>query len=290
MSLQFGKRGLWIRDMNYRKVKKKESYSPNRKTQWSLSILIICYLSFLTSGWWLPDGKRDEKQTPLYDTVTIEGHSYTITRWTYSRDESRMQVEIDIYNGSFDGINAYQYGCIASSGKRIGVEPVIETPTMLVLLLTDVPENFGAVSLRITPEGMGKDARVRLYTNKDAVEQVGQIQVFHSTKMYLRDRLIREIERLKEEKEVVAAQIGELTAKQEECKDLIEQMEAKLTELSVAEAETMKEKIAEATRQFDEYTAQLITLQEQIFDLEHEIGLDQEQLDEQDDEEGGQIP
>lgn len=256
----------------------KREASPNSGIQRCLLFLTVCYLFFFTSNWWLPNNMNDEKQTPLNESVMVADHSYTVTRWTYSETESRMQVEIDLYNQAFDGINTYEYSCITRNGRNVTVQAAVETPTMLVLLLNDIPANYGAVSLRVTPEGLGMEARIRLYTNEQDVEQVEAISVFDTAEAYLQNRLEREIERLQQEREELSAQIETLQTKIEECEWLSEQMRENLSELSVSDAADLEERIKENEQKATDYSNQLTGLQESLFDLDYEIQVNKNQL------------
>ena len=72
-----------------------------------LVVILAGYAVFFTSHQWMPKSANGSLLTPLNEPVTYEGREFTIRRWDYCESEQTMEIELDIANSTFDGLDSY---------------------------------------------------------------------------------------------------------------------------------------------------------------------------------------
>ena len=90
---------------------------PRRKrgdagTRIFLAVFLAGYVFFLSSNLWMPVSGNAERLTPIGQTSEYEGRRVTLISWTYGTSQEEMEVEIDVVNRRFDGIDTYAFSAV----------------------------------------------------------------------------------------------------------------------------------------------------------------------------------
>lgn len=236
------------------------------------------YLVFFSSSAWMPASLSASLQTVLGEDTEWAGRSFRIIRWDYCEEMEMMEVELDVRNDTFDGVDQYVLHAAARSGGSPVVETVIVDPDWIVLQIKEVPGNFGELSLRVDlPQGTEETGTLKLYTNVNDVNKVGSIKK-KDREGYQRGRIMLQIEEYKgqiREKqhrmEALAKQSGQM---QEEVRRLREDT-GYLTEEQKQETDS---RILEIEGTIKGNTEETGKLQQEISELEERIGLAEKQI------------
>lgn len=155
------------------------------------------YVFFLSSTLWMPASADASYLTRIGTTTTWEDREVTINRWQYSEKQQLMEVDLDISNKSYDGINKYKFSAIDLKGYNLKCEVEIEEDNWIVLRISDIPKKWSDISLRIEmPDGKGD--RLKLYTNIVDVEKVAELKKL-GRNGYMAKRFNLEISNLQKE-------------------------------------------------------------------------------------------
>lgn len=84
-------------------------------------IFIVGYAFFLTSKLWYPNGDDLVTATKLNTEKFFNGRTVKVMRWDYSKSQGLCEVELDISNQQYDGIDTYDYEAILPSGKELDI-------------------------------------------------------------------------------------------------------------------------------------------------------------------------
>lgn len=141
-------------------------------------IFIVGYAFFLTSKLWYPNGDDLVTATKLNTEKFFNGRTVKVMRWDYSKSQGLCEVELDISNQQYDGIDTYDYEAILPSGKELDIKNIIEKPDFVVLHIT-VPKNWQEISLRLRlPEKArtSDSTTLKLYGTIQSVQNVSNIK------------------------------------------------------------------------------------------------------------------
>ncbi len=135
------------------------------------------YLLFFSSHVWMPASLSASLQTALGEEVQWAGRTLKVIRWDYCEETERMEVELELRNDTFDGVDQYRFhAAVRGSGKPV-VETVIGDPDWIILQIQDVPGSFGELSLRMDlPQEQEGVETLKLYTNVNAVNRVSRLE------------------------------------------------------------------------------------------------------------------
>lgn len=188
------------------------------------AIVIIGYVFFFNSKSLLPDGEIVEA-TPFNVPIAFENdRTINLTRWDYSKEQKSMEIEFEVSNDSFDGVDTYEYTCLVKTDriKKYPVKKVLERTEFTVLQIENIPDNFKTVSLRVQPEGYGDDSIMRLIGSPQSVSNVSNISA-RTFPEYQKLRIGRQIEKyqntienLKSEYHANETKISNIQAKNQE--------------------------------------------------------------------------
>lgn len=132
------------------------------------------YAFFLTSTWWMPPNDQGRVKTELNQELNwLDKRKVTLIRWDYSENQRLMEIEMEINNLSFDGVNTYKYAAVERNKGNLQVKTILEEPDWIILQLTDVPKKFSDIAVQITNPDNGDFFSV--YTNMQEVDRVEQI-------------------------------------------------------------------------------------------------------------------
>lgn len=152
-------------------------------------LLLIFFGLFLfvmfTSKLWMPTEASPGLTTAIDSSVSLGDRQFFLRSWTYSPSQARMEVEIDIVNQAFDGIDAYTYEAVTKEGNVLEAKAVASDASMAVIEIDDLPDTFTNVLLRIYVAGTTGEY-ARLYSSFTDVERVDSIEPLGLKDYYLR--------------------------------------------------------------------------------------------------------
>jgi hypothetical protein len=243
-------------------------------------IFVGGYTIFFTSPLYMPTDFSEYKITELNKPQQLDNnHSFTISRWQYSEEQQRMEIELDIQNTAYDGIKSYTYNVRTDPSSRTTVTRIIEDSSLVILQIDNVSSNFKILSLQISLPN-DNDNILKLYTNPKSVEQADNIQIL-SRMEYQIQRLQRNIvsyqdtiSQLENEIATKKVKISNIEAQNKELTESrfyktnaeIQQIDTQIQD-NVSLIETEQKAIQEMNAEILEYQNKITLIQEQIADL-----------------------
>lgn len=261
----------------------KKIWGKLRRTEKSnlIKLFLVSYIFFLgfflTSKMWYPDSTSDYvPATEIGKKVTFRDRDFTLKRWDYSEKQSMMEIEFQILNHSTDGIKNLYYEAMDINEGYLQTETVFEESNLIVVRITDIPDKWSQISLRIK---LAKDDErvLKYYTNKANVNLVKEIKD-KSKEEYLKNRTESDKKALESEIEKQKTMISDYEAKIDNANENISELMASKKyqteeeQLSTDEAihklendiVTYQEAIAEADKKIQEYQQRIIQAEEKI--------------------------
>ncbi len=113
--------------------------------------------------------------TPLNKTQSWQNRDVQILSWDYAKDQNEMEIIIELDNKSMDGIKNYSYEILDRKKGYFKIDPIVESNDLLILNVTEVKKGWSEVSLRITIPEVEENNTLKLYTNKNEVSEVSEI-------------------------------------------------------------------------------------------------------------------
>ena len=158
----------------------------------------------------------------------MDRHEVYLSQWTYSVKDRAMEVIIEIEAKDLvsEGI---EFEAVDRTAGKLPIKAVTEHTDYLVLRITDVPEKWKEISIRLWEKGQKKEQGeklLRLYTNIDKVNKVA--------KLPQKEAIDYDIDRLKAQITYDSYRISE---HQEKIDELIEEnikLEKRIKELETA--------------------------------------------------------
>lgn len=244
-----------------------------------LVVILAGYAVFFTSHQWMPKSANGSLLTPLNESVTYEGREFTIRRWDYCESEQTMEIELDIANSTFDGLDSYSYYLRTRTGDEVqgyGVIPVVETPRFLVLQAKQIPAGFQDVALYIQIADPNADHDyLTVYTNNTAIGQAETLPE-QTEPEYRKNRITREIRQVQDTIDKNNAASGEAQEKIARIKDAITEIEADKIYQSSGQIEESDKQIAAYMQQQKDAEATVKELEQENQELKEKIhGLEQ---------------
>ena len=244
-----------------------------------LVVILAGYAVFFTSHQWMPKSANGSLLTPLNEPVTYEGREFTIRRWDYCESEQTMEIELDIANSTFDGLDSYSYYLRTRTGDEIQgyrIAPVVETPRFLVLQAKQIPAGFQDVALYIQIADPNADHDyLTVYTNNTAIGQAGTLPE-QTEPEYRKNRITREIRQVQDTIDKNNAAITETQEKISRIKAAIAEIEADKIYQSSGQIEESDKQIAAYMQQQKDAEATVKELEQENQELKEKIyGLEQ---------------
>lgn len=210
------------------KVKK----SSNRLLAGILLLFFGGYFIFFSSNTWMPPVYEDITVTPIGQTAAQSGRKITLLSWTWDEETRTQEIMLEIQNASTDGIDRYAYEVKDMNKGSLELETACETSDFVVLRLTDLPNRWTALSLRITLPSEDTAQReseeesfalVKMYTTKDAVDraEIGAKQSETAYRSMACDIRIAALN----------SQIDQYLAEMKDCKDTISNAKKRIQKL-----------------------------------------------------------
>lgn len=204
------------------------------------------YTVFFTSRFWLQIPVDSGIATKIGTTTDWNDREIRLIRWDYSKEQKLMEVELDITNKRYDGINRYQYSAVDLNGTPLYVDKIIEKDDWVVLQIKDLPKRWSDVSLRMD---MPKDdTTLKMYTSLKDVTKVGEIPK-RSEKEYQILRCDSQINSYENTIKKLEQKTGRLNQENLRIQDKISELKEKETYQTDEEKENTEQLISDAESQ-----------------------------------------
>lgn len=241
-------------------------------------IALAGYIFFYSSSFWWPSS-NSEYFTPLNEQITWQNRIFIIRNWSYSADQNLMELELDIQNNNFDGKNIYEISAMTPGLEELEVKEVISEPTMIVLHICEIPDDWEAISVHISLQDPGEKDLLKLYTNNQLVQRVEQINVLDKNG-YLRQRIQRDLETSEQELLDLQRKQTDQEEKIQECEILLDSLYQR-KKISIGEELTnLNEQITQTEKSLKDLEDELLIIKEDILGKEDEIQQYQKKLQE----------
>ena len=150
----------------------------NRNIFFSIVLFLFIggYTVFFTSRFWLRIPVQSGNATKIGTTVDWNDREVKLIRWEYSKQQNEMEVELDITNKRYDGINRYKFSAVDLNGNPLYVDKIIEEDDWIVLQIKDLPSRWSDISLRMDMPKEREDTTLKLYSSLQDVKKVGKIE------------------------------------------------------------------------------------------------------------------
>lgn len=235
------------------------------------------YLFFFSSLTWMPAGTNSEMLTPLGEEQEWAERTIEIVRWDYSESQELMEIEMDIKNNTFDGVNCYTYSAIDRAGDTLTVQKIIEEPDWVVVQIKGVTSSFGEVSFRIDiPEKKEIDT-LRLYTNKNSVRGVNKLEI-KDRNGYRKGRFELQIAEYKKEIQQKEKQMNTIVSQNEQMQLEIERLQNESQYQTEEQKEETNARITEITGKMTSNQEETENLQKDIEECRKRIALAEKQI------------
>lgn len=149
----------------------------------SMLVIVFGYMFFFMAN---SLTKIDDKlYTDISKKIEINNHYFTLESWVYSPDSQKMEIVFYVENKSYDGNDTYECEAVSRKNSNISSDVIINTRDLLVVHLSNVPNHFGEISLRIFYDELTKEQPLRIYTNENDVEITQSIQMRTANVYYI---------------------------------------------------------------------------------------------------------
>lgn len=167
-------------------VKEKGKNAGNRIL---LSVIVMGYVFFLTSEFWLPDVKELIAATPLYEKQTMGDYSVYLTKWEYAEKTQTMEIIVEM---EMTNLLAPRLECeaVERTAGELQTNTVVDDREYQIIQIVEIPENWKEISLHLIND---KGEHLSLYTNAEAVKKVDALPG-KDEKGYLSDRIRGQID------------------------------------------------------------------------------------------------
>lgn len=238
------------------------------------------YALFFSSRGWMSTQSLAKKQTELHKEVEWENRKVRIIRWEYSEEQHLMEVELDITNTKYDGIDTYQYSAMETNAGFLKVKPVIEESDWVIVQIHNIPEKWAEVSFRLELPGEAGEAseKLKLYTNINKVTKVNSLEIL-DRKGYLVKRYDGEIASYEMEIAEMESEIEEKEEKIRNVKLEMKKLEEKKEYQTEEEQENTDQLLSDASVQQTSSEEDIVELKEKIEERKERIENIQEQIE-----------
>lgn len=204
------------------------------------------YVLFLTSKLWFPGQSNASDYTQLGSQIMVgdTDTSVSLVYWAYAKKQAAMSVELDVQAGM--GIDL-DFLAVDKAMDQLPVTCMLQESGTVVLKISDIPEDFGAISLRVVE---GKE-QARLYTNLKQVDQVEKLTFYTTLDGYYQARITRNIEAMGQDIKEQQDLLLELDVQITGYKEQIKQTTARLPYLRKSQRITAEDEIQALEKQIE---------------------------------------
>ena len=228
---------MGVREDVFKTKEKRVKKKSNKMLGTFLIIFILGYIFFFTSNFWLPPTYTDAPVTPMGSTVSYNDRNITVASWTYSSEDKRMEIILNIENLSIDGIERYDWTLRDKNGK-LKAYIAAETDTMVAVVAENISRRWTEVALRM-----------RLLT-----EDLDVDPDFGYYDIYMSDKEVKLVNHIPEQRTIAEYMVIADSAQVEGLQNQIENLEKENADLKkqISNAES---KIAELTADMEHQTS-----------------------------------
>lgn len=246
----------------------------------SIVIVALFYFFVLSSTVWIPQNSKfkiTEMNAQMFEPNSER--SIILTRWDYSEKQSKMQIQFQIENKSYDGKDRYEWAAVDRNKGELKTKAVYQDRNILVVEIEEVPKNWSIISLRMGMEGEDPNQAFlfKVYGNDTNIRSVSLIDQDDKNDFYIYDlenEIALDRKEIKKQEKIVVTQekkLKELQAiinsKTSDLKYMTEkELEEATEELAGLEniEESYETNILEAQNMKSEYEQRIVKLQEKI--------------------------
>lgn len=236
-------------------------------------VILGGYAAFFTSPFWLPYS-GNYSFTPLGSSIEFADHrTLTLCRWDYSPKQNLMEVELELDNPNFDGLDQYLCDVVirTGSGEQKGrVKTIIAQDDFFVLHIVDVPKNFTELSLRVQVNSETVTGTAKIFSNKDEIRQVAGIAAKTKSE-YLKDRVLALTEEYQQQIQILQETNEELSAKIENIQTKNAQLEEDKKYLTDQDIEKTNQRISSNESQIKSAREQILVNESTISEYQLKI-------------------
>ena len=245
----------------------------------SMSVFVI----FVISGYFffifsknIFHEKSDLKYTEINSKETLEQEQREITlnKWVYCPDTQEMEVEFDVVNATYDGIDTYKVTACNRQKRQYVTSVVLSSPTMQVIRIKNVEEQeFSELRLALQVDYAGTVSKemAKFYTNAEKVERVDKIVDYNTTEEYYIAKLNTYIANYQNEINEIQRNISEQEKKQQAADELIQELNLKLSYAAGDEKSSINSQIADVNKQLIELNTKIQQYKTQITEIQKNI-------------------
>lgn len=239
------------------------------------------YMFFFSSTLWMPTGSAASLLTPLGENTSWADRTFQIIRWDYCEDTGIMEIEMDVHNNSYDGINNYNYSALDRNNDKLEVDRIIEEPDWIILQIKGVSAKFREVSLRVEMKSEDSNTdMLKLYTNVNAVNKVTSITK-QDRSGYRRNRFETQIANYERGINKKENQISRLKSQISQMQGDIERLQSGMDYQTEKQKEETDDQIKEIEGNKTSNLGEIEKLQQEIRELTERINLTKKQMAEE---------
>lgn len=240
-----------------------------------LVFFIIGYGFFFTSTLW--GNKEIIQATPYAKVITAHDRDMTLDTWKYEEDNNLMEVQISIQNRSMDGLDKYTFKAIDKDHGFLSVDPILETPDLIVLQF-HVKPSWQSLSVQIYfPEEIAGGDFKSFYMNRASVQSVAKIETLSETG-YRIEKYGRDITYTQKDIKDAQSAIQDNNHKIQTYEQEIQNIQNDLIYQTAKEQENSQRLIDTATSNIEQLNHQNESIQENIKEDEEKIKLLEKRL------------
>lgn len=252
-------------------MKKWKNILNNMNFLFPIFIFIGGYLFFFTSNIWMPSSLSAAAWTEIGEVSTWNGREITLVRWDYCKKSNTMEIELDIRNTAFDGINSYDFLALDTKGNRPDTEIIIGEPDWIIVQIKDVPKKWSELQLRIDMEN-NSTGYYKIFTNINDIHMVDAIAK-KDWNGYRIGRFESQITAHQEEIRQDKSAIQELENTKQEIKKEIARLESRKQYETASQQEDTDKVISDAQGKYSDAEKSILAYQEDIAELDEEINM-----------------
>lgn len=225
----------------------------------SLLIIIGGYIVIFSSSY-LSSNRQGDLLTEIGKSVDYNSHFFTVESWSYSELQELMEVCIKVDNMSFDGNDTYYTDVKARKGKNLKTEVVANTRDLLVVHISNVPENFDEIGLRVFYDKETEKTPLKLYMNQKDVTRVDSIEI-KTVEMYYIERNNNIIESYQADIESNNNEIAALNVKIENAQIAISDLRDREQYKTDTEKAIIEQNIVSINAEISDYERQILIME-----------------------------
>ena len=218
--------------------------------------------------------KTELKYTEINSKETLEQREITLAKWIYCPDTQTMEVEINIVNSTYDGIDTYKVTASDREKRQYATSVVLSSPTMQVIRIVNVEEQEFSelrLTLQIDYTGTVSKEMAKFYTNTEQIERVDKIADYNTVEEYYIAKLNTYITNYQKEINEIQRNISEQEKKQQAADELIQELNLKLSYAAGNEKSSINSQIADVNKQLIELNTKIQQYKTQITEIQKNI-------------------